>query len=95
MIRFPLKRRDSFFVFLKNDFFENGFGVATYLFNFFRENKIRKKTLNMTHNRKSKSMKTESRSKGQVTYWEGMVKIHSTHLSPVKVGSLIIKLRQV
>ena len=65
------------------------------IFIFLRENKIRKKTLNVTHNRKSKSVKTESRFKGQVTYWEGTMKIHSTPLIPPKVVSLIIKLRQV
>ena len=41
------------------------------LFFFLRENKIRKKTLNVTSNRKNKFVKTESRSGGQVTYWEG------------------------
>ena len=46
--------------------FENGFGVPTY-FIFFKGKK-RKKTLNVTHNRKNKSVKTESRFGGQVTY---------------------------
>ena len=35
-----------------------------------RENKIRNKTLNMTHNRKNKSIKIVSRSDDYVTYWE-------------------------
>ena len=46
-----------------------------------RENKIRKKTLNVTPNRKDKFVKTESRFEGQVTYGECMVKIRSTFLS--------------
>ena len=86
--------RDSFFVFLKNHFFKQFWSRHLFLF-FLRENKIRKKTLNVTHNRKIKSVKTESRFEGQVTYWEGTMKIHSTPLSLLKVGSLIIKLRQV
>ena len=65
------------------------------LFYFLRENKIKKKTLNVTHNRKSKSMKTKSKSRGQVTYWEDTVKSCSTPFKPQKIGSLIIKLRQV
>ena len=36
MMRFPLKMRDSFFVFLKNHFLKNGFGVATYFILFFK-----------------------------------------------------------
>ena len=92
---FPTKKARLIFCIFEKPFFFNGFGVATYFYYFLRENKIRKKTLNVTPNRKSKSVKTEVRFGGQVTYWEGTVKIHSTPLSPLKVGSLIIKLRQV
>ena len=52
------------------------------LFFFLREIKIRKKTLNVTHNRKNKYVKTESKSMSHVTYWEGTVKSYSTPLSP-------------
>ena len=45
---FSIRRRDSFFVFLKNHF-ENSFGVTTY-FIFLKESKIIKKTLNVTTN---------------------------------------------
>ena len=77
MIRFQLKG-ETYFLLLY--IFENGFGVVTY-FTFLRENKIRKKTLNVTHNKKNKSVKTESRFRVQVTYWEGTVKNCSTPLS--------------
>ena len=58
---FLTKRKNSFLYFEKKPFFENGFEVVTY-FIFLRENKIRKKPLNVTHNRKNKSVKIESRS---------------------------------
>ena len=81
--------RDWFFVFLKNHFCKAVL-ESPLIFIFFKGKKIKKKTLNVTHNRKSKSVKTESRFEGQVTYWEGTMKIHSTPLSLLKVGSLII-----
>ena len=40
-------------------------------------------------------MKSKSKSRGQVTYWEDTVKSCSTPFKPLKIGSLIIKLRQV
>ena len=46
--RFPLKGETHFCI-LGKPFFENGFSVAPY-FIFLRENKIRKKTLNVTPN---------------------------------------------
>ena len=46
--RFPLKG-ETRFVFWKNHFFENGYRVVIY-FIFLRENKIRKKALNVTPN---------------------------------------------
>ena len=50
---------------------------------FFKEKKIRKKTLSVTpRKRKNKFIKTESRSKGQVTYQEGMMISRTTPLSP-------------
>ena len=65
MMLFSLKGETCFFffVFLKNHF-ENGFGVATYFILFLRENKIRKKTLNVTLNMKIKSGTTEYRFEG-------------------------------
>ena len=66
---------------MKNDF-ENDFGVVTYFILFLRENKVRNKTLNVTHNRKNKFVKIESRFGGQITYYEGMMKSRSTSLSP-------------
>ena len=61
IICFSLKGKTRFYILKKKPFFENGFEVATY-FIFLRENKIRKKPLNVTHNRKNKSVKIESRS---------------------------------
>ena len=44
---------------------------SSFIFIFIlKENKIKNKTLNMTHNRKNKSMKIMSRSEDYVTYWE-------------------------
>ena len=53
-----------FFCIFEKNHFENGFGVTTYFIIYLRENKIRKKTLNVTHNRKNKYVKIESRSEG-------------------------------
>ena len=62
---FPLKGETRLFIYFfcifEKNHFEKGFEVATYFIIFLRENKIRKKTLNETPNRKNKYMKTESR----------------------------------
>ena len=71
---FPLKGETRFFCIFEKTHFENDFGVTIFL----RENKIRKKTLNVTPNRKSKFVKTESRFRGQVTYWKDTVGSRST-----------------
>ena len=63
--------------------FRKRLGVATYFcfIFFYRENKIRKKTLCNSLFGKDMSVKTESRFGGQVTYWEGTVVSRSTPLS--------------
>ena len=63
---FPLKGETCFGI-LKNHF-EKDFVVAIYFILFLKEKKLRKKTLNVTHNRKNKYVKIESRFGGQVTY---------------------------
>ena len=49
-----------FFVFLKKTVLKTGLESPLILFFILRENKIRKKTLNVIHNRKNKYVKTES-----------------------------------
>ena len=61
----------------------------TFIFVYFilRENKIRNKTLRVTpFERKSMVMKTESKSKGQVTYFECTMGQHSP-LSPKDIST--------
>ena len=53
-----------FFVFLKKTILKTGLESPFILLLFLRENKIRKKTLNVTLNRKNKYVKIESRSEG-------------------------------
>ena len=68
MIHFLLKDETCFSI------FENCLESPLILFFIFRrENKIRKKTLNLTHDMKSKSIKIEYRFGDQVIYRKGTV----------------------
>ena len=75
---FPLDDKTRFlFIWWKIWFFlENTWSHNLFLFYFLREKQNKKeKTLNMTPEGKTGLRKIEYRSKGQVIYWEGTVKI--------------------
>ena len=80
---FPTKKA-RLVLYFEKPFLENGFRSRhLFLFYFKRQNKIRKKTLNVTPDKKNASLgKSESRFGGQVTYWEGAIASRSTPLSP-------------